>query len=90
MTSKGEVIPEEDQDIIWVEEVLKWKYGQKNVCINNPITVELPLNAIALTEVVTSLMKTVHHNTMAGIFAIGMYENGEILVYNKIIYMPFC
>ena len=72
MTSSGQIITEEMQEILWVEEVMEMKYGKNNICLNNPLMVELPLSGFALVEVVKSLMNTVHHNTMAGIFTIGM------------------
>lgn len=75
LSGDGSITNAEASSILWVQEVVDMEDGQSKrrstECSGLP-DIKLPLYGYALRDVIKAVINTVHDNTMAGIFTIGM------------------
>lgn len=91
LTAEGDITNHEASSILWVQEVFNMEEGGKmhKKDQTGPLpSVKLPLYSYSLRDVIKALINTVHDNTMAAIFTIGMACLNFVLVPDNII-VPF-
>jgi hypothetical protein len=71
VTGDGNLANEENTSYIYIKSILEADDPIQGNSSNLP-SIMLPLSLLTLGDVVKSLIATLHHNGMAGIFSIGM------------------
>ena len=73
ISADGSITNPDASSILWVQNVLDLEEGRKMTEDHTRLpAIRLPLYGYAIRDVITALINTVHDNTMAGIFTIGI------------------
>ena len=93
LNGDGEIVNEEVTSTIWVQTIFDADEhglgnGRKRKSVRYMPSIKLPLNSLALGEIVKLLLNVIHNNGTAGVFTIGKF--GIILNPSFICMRGFC